>query len=94
MATIFDPELADRAPAVAPGHGQRSLGPSDSSDGGSDMGPNAPDTDTDSVGTGERIDVEADPETILDRDVEPDRVIDEEDAGLAHTPPDPARNGG
>lgn len=28
------------------------------------------------------------------RDIAPDRAVDSDEAGLAHTPPDPARNGG
>jgi hypothetical protein len=92
MATSNRPD--DMGFVIPPGHGNRSLGPGDSSDSGSDMGPSAPDTDTDSMGTGERADVEGDTDDTLTRDIDVDEVVDEKQAGLAHTPPDPARNGG
>lgn len=70
------------------------LGPSDSSDSGSDLPGPAGDLDTDSQGTGERESV--DPDLIDDSgaDIEVDRIVDEDEAGLAHSRPDPARNGG
>ncbi|ARP86188.1 hypothetical protein [Bordetella genomosp. 9] len=93
MATRYNPD-ADLADTSLPGHGNRALGPSDSSDSASDVGPYAPDTDTDATGTGERADVEGDPDGPAADDIATDRIVDEDDAGLAHTRPDPARNGG
>jgi hypothetical protein len=92
MATRFDPD-ADLTANTLPGHGNRALGPSDTSDSASDLGPGAPDTDSDSTGTGERADVEGDVDGPID-DVTTDRIVDEDEAGLAHTRPDPTRNGG
>jgi hypothetical protein len=93
MATRYDPD-ADLPGTSLPGHGNRALGPSDSSDSGSDLGPEAPDADTDAEGTGERADVEGDSDGPEAEDVAPDRIVDEDDAGLSHSRPDPARNGG
>jgi hypothetical protein len=93
MATGYDPD-ADLANTSLPGHGNRALGPSDSSDSASDVGPGAPDTDTDATGTGERADVEGEPDGPMADDIAPDSIVDEGGAGLAHTRPDPARNGG
>ncbi|ALM86699.1 hypothetical protein ASB57_03095 [Bordetella sp. N] len=86
--------MADADAGIPPGHGNRALGPGDSSDSGSDLGPNAPDTDTDSVGTGERADVENDQGDNLAGDIGMDRVVGDSGAGLAHTKPNPTRNGG
>ncbi|WP_454689604.1 hypothetical protein [Achromobacter aloeverae] len=95
---VVDPldtaDIADAAAGLPPGHGNRALGPGDSSDSGSDLGPDAPDTDTDSMGTGERADVENDQGDSPARDIGMDRVVGDEDAGLAHTRPNPVRNGG
>lgn len=93
MATRYDPD-ADLAGASLPGHGNRALGPSDSSDSASDLGPGAPDTDTDASGTGDRADVEGEPDGPVADDIAVDRIIGEDEAGLAHTRPDPTRNGG
>jgi len=73
--------------------GNRTLGPSDSSDSGSDM-PNVPDSDSDAEGTGERASAAPGRQPEAGSDIEADRVVDSGDAGLAKTPPDPARNGG
>lgn len=93
MATRYNPD-ADLTADALPGHGNRALGPSDSSDSGSDLGPGAPDTDSDASGTGERADVEGEPDGPGADDVAPDRIVDEDQAGLAHSRPDPTRNGG
>lgn len=69
------------------------IGPSDSSDTASELPENFPDTDSDRRSTGERAEVENRRDPAGD-DVEPDKVVPERDAGLAHTPPDPVRNGG
>lgn len=69
------------------------IGPSDSSDTASELPDDFPDTDSDRRNTGERPEVEnrRDP---AGEDIEPDKVVPERDAGLAHSPPDPERNGG
>ena len=77
-----------------PGLDNGALGPSDTSDSGSDVVPSMRGRDSDSTGTGERagvepLDLEDDP-----ADVEADRIVGEGEAGLAHTRPDPTRNGG
>ena len=75
---------------VLPGHDTRALGPSDSSDSGSDTaGPNVSDADLDSdsdrFGTGEREAADRDPVGPEGADIAPDhieRIPDEdEDAG-------------
>jgi hypothetical protein len=38
--------------------------------------------------------VEGEPDGPMADDIAPDNIVDEGSAGLAHTPPDPARNGG
>lgn len=81
------------APAQPAGRTQPNLGPSDTSDSGSDMPPWSRDEASDSGGTGTRAgaDVVA-PEDAAD--IEADRLADSEGAGLATTAPDPERNGG
>src|SRR5436190_16176761 len=66
---------------VGRGHGTRALGPSDSSDNGSDVGGAARrlgdsdlDSDTDRSGTGERVGATPDVETEPGRDIAPDQV--------------------
>lgn len=69
------------------------IGPSDSSDTASELPHSFPDTDSDRQSTGERAQVEnvsePDPE-----DIEPDKTVSEDEAGLSYSPPDPERNGG
>ena len=70
---------------LPPGSDVRSIGPSDSSDSGSDVvGLSNLDSTTDRYGTGERASVEIDAESELrpDADIEPDRVIEARQAGL------------
>jgi hypothetical protein len=70
---------------LPPGIDVRSIGPSDSSDSGSDMaGLGNLDSTTDRHGTGERASVELDAEAELrpDADIEPDRVVEARQAGL------------
>ena len=66
------------------GHDTKSLGPSDTSDSGSDVSPGEPTgSDSDRAGTGERENIEGDQSrTDADRDV--DRVVDAKEAGLGH----------
>jgi len=73
--------------------GNRTLGPGDTSDSGSDV-PGIADSDSDAQGTGERPSVEPGGEPQAGGDIDTDRVVDPQAAGLAKTPPDPARNGG
>jgi len=70
------------------------LGPSDSSDSGSDLPGSAADNDSDSQGTGERESVDPSLPDETGEDIDADRVVGEDEAGLAHSRPDPARNGG
>jgi hypothetical protein len=66
------------------GHDVDSLGPSDSSDSGSDVkgaGETRRDDDSDRGGTGERATVGGNPRR-LDRDRDADRVVGAEEAGL------------
>ncbi|HWL29365.1 MAG TPA: MatE family transporter [Burkholderiaceae bacterium] len=89
-----DREYAEEGSPLKTGPTEPAFGPSDSSDSASDMPASAPDTDSDRSNTGERPDVENRGEGPLDEDIEPDKVVSEDRAGLAHTPPDPERNGG
>jgi hypothetical protein len=78
MGTTLTPDnIPPTRPTIAPGHDVRSLGPSDSSDSGSDLaGRELVDeavTESEMIG-GEQI---AEPE-----DVAPDRVVDADEAGL------------
>lgn len=89
-----DKEVAEEAALQKSGPTQLSLGPSDSSDSTNDLTGVAPDTDSDRNSTGERPQVENTGDEPLQNDIEPDKIILKERAGLAHTPPDPVRNGG
>jgi hypothetical protein len=74
-----------REQILPPGSDVRSIGPSDSSDSGSDVvGLGNLDSTTDRYGTGERASVELDDEAELrpDADIEPDRVVEARQAGL------------
>ena len=78
MGTTLTPDnIPPRRPSVAPGHDVKSLGPSDSSDSGSDLvGRDVTDdeeTESELAG-GERVADAA--------DVAPDRVVEAEEAGL------------
>jgi len=74
----------ERDQLLPPGSDVRSIGPSDSSDSGSDVvGLGNLDSTTDRYGTGERASVELDEgELRPDADIEPDRVVEAEQAGL------------
>lgn len=69
------------------------IGPSDSSDSVNDLPEEMQDTDSDRQSTGERPSVENRPNIASGEDVDVDREVSSDEAGLAHTPPDPARNG-
>lgn len=94
MATEKDRKFAKEATEIKTGLTDAALGPSDSSDSGSDMPAGTPDADSDRGNTGERAAVENRIDISSADDVDVDKVVPEDDAGLAHTPPDPARNGG
>lgn len=76
------------------GHGTAALGPSDSSDSGSDLaGQNASDddlldlegdaaADTDAEGTGERLTAGQEPDVRIGSDIGLDRIVSADDAGL------------
>lgn len=70
------------------------IGPSDTSDSGNDLPEDMKETDSDRHATGERPSVEDRPNVASGEDVDVDRNVSEDEAGLARTPPDPARNGG
>ena len=78
MGTTLTPDNVppERAPAPPKGHDTRSLGPSDSSDSGSDMaGAHVEDDETESeIAGGERLPG--------DDDVLPDRIVGADEAGL------------
>ena len=90
-STLDPDDDADDAPAApAKGHDTGSLGPSDSSDSGSDLaGPGTDrrlgdiglDADSDRSGTGERMSADIEPEREVG-DVDTDRVVDASEAGL------------
>ena len=101
MVTDKDLELAQRdreypeeASLIKTDRTEPALGPSDSSDSGNDIPPSMPDTDSDRQSTGERPQVENTGEEPLHEDIEPDKIVSEDEVGLARTPPDPERNGG
>jgi hypothetical protein len=75
----------ERDQLLPPGSDVRSIGPSDSSDSGSDVvGLGNLDSTTDRYGTGERASAELDDQGDLrpDADIVPDRVVEAEQAGL------------
>lgn len=70
-------------PGTIPGHASRSIGPSDSSDAGSDLTGVDRDDDTDRAGTGERLSAEDESDIRgADSDIGFDRVVGAEEAGL------------
>lgn len=87
-------DFEEEASLVKTGLTRPALGPSDSSDSGNDLPTDMPDTDSDRQNTGERPQVENTGEEPLQDDVEPDKIVSGDKAGLAHTPADPVRNGG
>ncbi|SRR5690554_4457989 len=70
------------------------IGPSDTSDSINDLPDEMQETDSDRHATGDRPSVEERPDISSGEDVDVDRNVSEDEAGLAHTPPDPVRNGG
>ena len=89
MTSTLDPDNFPATGSPLPkGHSIRSLGPSDSSDSGSDVvAPQALDdeelaADTDRYGTGEHASAGNDKHLHVNSDIEPDRVIASDEAGL------------
>jgi len=87
-------EFIEQADTTRTGRTEPPLGPSDSSDSANDLPPDAPDTDSDRSSTGERAEVENTKNEPAADDVQPDKIVPEDQAGLAHTPPNPVDNGG
>jgi hypothetical protein len=70
-------------PGTIPGHDSRSIGPSDSSDAGSDLAGLDRNDDSDREGTGERLSAGDESDTRgADSDIGFDRVVGPEEAGL------------
>ena len=89
-----DREFAEQAAKVHTGLTEARLGPSDSSDSGSDLPEGFPDTDSDRSNTGERMAVENNGNGPIANDIVPDKIVPENEAGLARTALKPERNGG
>jgi len=81
--TTLDPSNPSER-ATFPGQDTRSIGPSDSSDAGSDLAGLDLDDDSDRAGTGERLSAEDESELRGggDSDIGFDRVVEAEEAGL------------
>jgi hypothetical protein len=88
MGSTLDPDnpLPERMRKTPKGHDVRALGPGDSSDTGSDMAgatlPGGMDNTSDRHGTGERVSADKQPPARAGADIDTDRVVDAEDAGL------------
>ena len=88
MTSTLDPDsFSENGKPVVKGHDIRSLGPSDSSDSGSDVaGPGIEgeeaESDTDRYGTGERASVAEDVDVEGNRDIRTDRVVTADEAGF------------
>lgn len=91
MSTSRDPRISAVSGVSRADPG---IGPSDTSDSVNELPEELQDTDSDRQSTGERPSVEETPDLSSGEDVDVDRNVSEDEAGLAHTPPDPARNGG
>jgi len=78
----FDRENPGVDDTGLPKHGERLIGPSDSSDTGADMMGVGGDDTTDRQGTGERASVDDDPTLGDSSDITADRVVPAEEAGL------------
>jgi len=85
-STLDHDNLAIDERPVPKGHDTGSLGPSDSSDSGSDVvGTPGTESDTDRYGTGELVTARKSP-VPSDRDVATDRIVDAEEAGVVAEP--------
>ncbi len=91
MSSTLDPDsFSEKNTPPLKGHDIRSLGPSDSSDSGSDLAGQESedgvpvDADTDRYGTGERVSVaEGAPDSgDVNADIAPDRIVTAQEAGL------------
>ncbi len=70
---------------VESGRTEPAFGSSDSSDSASDMPADAPDTDSDRNNTGERTEVENTTDDPASNDVQPDKIVPEDQAGLGYS---------
>jgi hypothetical protein len=93
MVANQDREFAEEVNTSKTGLTEPHLGPSDSSDSATEMPADSADTDSDRNNTGERSQVENTPDESAADDIEPDRIVPEDEAGLARTPPDPTNGG-
>jgi hypothetical protein len=88
MASPLDPDdtLPERRHKTPKGHDVRALGPGDSSDTGADMAgatlPGGTDNTSDRNGTGERVSTDQQRPVHAGEDIDTDRVVHAEDAGL------------
>ena len=71
-----------------------SLGPGDSSDSGNDVPAAYQGRDSDSRGTGDRASADPLEKETPAEDIDTDRPVDANEAGVSHSAPDPVRNGG
>ena len=94
MVTPTINDSTGTTPVDIPGLDNGALGPSDSSDSGSDVAPGMRGRDSDSTGTGERAGVEPLELEEKPAELDADHIVGEDEAGLAHTRPDPVRNEG
>ena len=79
----IDSLLDESGNGLLKGHDIGSVGPSDSSDGGSDMvGVGGLDSTTDRNGTGERANIENDADQDAESDIAADSIVEAEEAGL------------
>ena len=93
MRFPFSYQPTARAAASQDGRTSPGLGPSDSTDSGSDLPASGADTDSDAQGTGERESTDPLEHIPEGKDIGADSVVDENSAGVSHARPEPARNG-
>ena len=85
MSSTLDPDSFSAPEAKPKGHDVKSLGPSDSSDSGSDMadgGDEGTGDTSDRAGTGEHMAADEADNSSSGADIEADRIVTAEDAGL------------
>ena len=87
MGSTLDPDnfFTGRPRKTSKGHDVRALGPSDSSDTGADLAGQGPLDDTsDRNGTGERMGAGPEPRVRVGGDIDTDRVVGPDEAGLGY----------
>ncbi len=89
MTSTLDPDNFSKSASIPKGHDVKSLGPSDSSDSGSDLAGRGTAEDeealegtSDRYGTGEGLSAGKESKIAKNADIEFDRVVDAADAGL------------